>query len=75
MKRTKIQIEFGWADTTLNLHIEPGASDEEIDALIEQRLQARADKNWALADELRDKLNALNIELEDGAGGTSWRRK
>ena len=34
MKRTKIQIEFGWADTTLNLHIEPGASDEEIDALV-----------------------------------------
>lgn len=50
-------------------------SDEDIDGLIEQRLQARADKNWALADELRDKLNALNIELEDGAGGTSWRRK
>lgn len=50
-------------------------SDEEIDALIQERLQARADKNWALADEIRDKLHELNIELEDGSGGTSWRRK
>ncbi|WP_018624290.1 cysteine--tRNA ligase [Kangiella aquimarina] len=50
-------------------------SDEDIDSLIQQRLQARADKNWALADEIRDKLHAMNIELEDGAGGTSWRRK
>ncbi|GAA4343336.1 cysteine--tRNA ligase [Kangiella taiwanensis] len=50
-------------------------SDDEIDALIQQRLQARADKNWALADKIRDQLNALNIELEDGSGGTSWRRK
>lgn len=50
-------------------------SDAEIDDLIQQRLQARADKNWAKADEIRDKLNELNIELEDGANGTSWRRK
>jgi cysteinyl-tRNA synthetase len=50
-------------------------SDEEIDSLIQQRLQARADKNWALADEIRDKLHAMNVELEDAAGGTSWRRK
>lgn len=50
-------------------------SDEEIESLIQQRLQARADRKWALADEIRDKLHAMNIELEDGAGGTSWRRK
>lgn len=50
-------------------------SDEDIESLIQQRLQARADKNWALADEIRDKLHAMNIELEDAAGGTSWRRK
>ncbi|MCW9027722.1 MAG: cysteine--tRNA ligase [Kangiella sp.] len=50
-------------------------SDEEIENLIQQRLQARADKNWALADEIRDKLHAMNVELEDAAGNTSWRRK
>ena len=45
-----------------------------IDALIEQRKQARADKNWAESDRIRDVLNAENIILEDGAGGTTWRR-
>ena len=54
---------------------ESDVSDEDIDALIQERLQARADKNWALADKIRDQLSALSIELEDGAGGTSWRRK
>ena len=45
-----------------------------IDALIAQRKQARADKNWAESDRIRDVLNAENIILEDGAGGTTWRR-
>ncbi|WP_206484481.1 cysteine--tRNA ligase [Thalassotalea sp. G2M2-11] len=53
-----------------------GNDDEvaEIEALIAQRNQARADKNWALADEARDKLNAMNIVLEDSAGKTTWRK-
>ena len=37
----------------------------EIEALIEQREQARRDKNWALADALRDKLQALGINVHD----------
>lgn len=45
-----------------------------IEALIAQRNQARADKNWALADEARDKLKAMNIVLEDSAGKTTWRK-
>lgn len=46
----------------------------EIEALIEQRNAARKHKDWAKADEARDKLNALNIVLEDGPQGTTWRR-
>jgi cysteinyl-tRNA synthetase len=46
----------------------------EIEALINQRDQARASKNWALADQARDKLNAMNIILEDSAGRTTWRK-
>ena len=51
-------------------------SDEvaEIEALIKQRNDARANKDWAMADDARDKLAALNIILEDGAGGTTWRK-
>lgn len=47
----------------------------EIEAFIEQRAQARIDKNWALADEIRNKLDAMGIELEDAAGKTTWRKK
>ena len=46
----------------------------EIEALIKQRNDARANKNWAMADDARDKLAALNIILEDSAGGTTWRK-
>ncbi len=44
-----------------------------IDDLIAQRRQARQDKNWALADEIRDKLNAMKVVVEDGADGSRWR--
>ncbi len=51
-----------------------GLSDEAIDALIEQRAQAKADKDWAEADRIRDQLKAEGIELEDKGAQTSWRR-
>lgn len=46
---------------------------EEIERLIEERIQARADKNWARADQIRALLLERDIELEDGAQGTQWR--
>jgi len=46
----------------------------EIEALIQERLDARAAKNWARGDEIRDELKARGIVLEDGADGTTWRR-
>jgi cysteinyl-tRNA synthetase len=55
-----------------------GQNDDDevaiIEALILQRNQARIDKDWALADDARDKLNAMNIVLEDSAGKTTWRK-
>lgn len=51
-----------------------GLGDEQINALIEQRITAKADKNWSEADRIRDQLQQAGIVLEDGAGGTSWRR-
>lgn len=47
----------------------------EIELLIKTRNDARASKNWALADEARNKLTEMGIVLEDGAQGTTWRRK
>ncbi|MCT8609295.1 cysteine--tRNA ligase [Glaesserella parasuis] len=46
----------------------------EIEAFIKQRNEARASKNWAVADEARNKLTAMGIVLEDSANGTTWRR-
>ena len=51
-----------------------GMSDSEIDALIEKRQQAKQDKDWAEADRIRDELQGAGIVLEDGPGGTTWRR-
>lgn len=49
--------------------------DEEIEALIAERVEARKNKNWARADEIRDKLADEGIVLEDTAQGMRWRRK
>jgi len=38
-----------------------------------QRKEARASKNWALADEIRDKLADMKVVVEDSADGSSWR--
>lgn len=46
--------------------------DEEIEALIAKRTQARAEKDWAAADAIRDELKARNIVLEDTPQGIKW---
>lgn len=49
-----------------------GLSEAEIVALIDKRNQARAEKDWATSDEVRDSLLANNIILKDGPQGTTW---
>lgn len=46
--------------------------DAEVEALIEERNKARAEKNWARADEIRDKLREMNIILKDTPQGVQW---
>ena len=45
----------------------------QIEKLISQRAEARACKDWATADKIRDQLKAKGIVLEDGPKGTTWR--
>ncbi|MEQ9520704.1 MAG: cysteine--tRNA ligase [Parvibaculum sp.] len=51
-----------------------GLDAAAIEAQIEARNAARAAKNFAEADRIRDELAAAGILIEDGAGGTSWRK-
>lgn len=44
-----------------------------IEALVKERLEVRAAKNWARADEIRNELAALNVEVKDGPEGSVWR--
>ncbi|HKJ09624.1 MAG TPA: cysteine--tRNA ligase [Gammaproteobacteria bacterium] len=49
-------------------------TDPDIDALIQARAAARARRDWAEADRIRDRLKDDGVVLEDGSGGTTWRR-
>lgn len=53
---------------------EGGLSDDAIDGLITERADAKTNKNFARADEIREQLKEAGIELEDSRAGTTWRR-
>ena len=57
-------------DTVLNIFVfEEAAVPTEIQEMLERRIQARREKNWALADELRDAIQAAGWAIEDTAEG------
>ena len=59
----------------LGLSVEAGTDDDAgIDALVAERDAARAAKDFAAADRIRDELAAQGVTLEDTAGGTIWHR-
>jgi len=43
-----------------------------VEGLLEQRLAARANKDYAEADRIRDELTAMGVVIEDGPDGTRW---
>lgn len=53
-----------------SLGIEPG----EIEALLERRRAAKAERDFAVADAIREQLSARGVRIEDGPDGTTWRR-
>ena len=73
----KLANVLGLLESDPETYLQGGAGDavdvEKVESLIQQRLDARANKNWSEADRIRDELNAMNIELEDKDGKTIWR--
>ena len=69
---------IGEFDKVLGLDLvseaEEGADslDAEIEALIQKRQEARKNKDWATADQIRDELAARNIKLIDTPDGIKW---
>jgi cysteinyl-tRNA synthetase len=59
----------------LRLQEKQGSSDAEaeVNALIAERTEARAQKNWARSDEIRDQLKEMGVTIEDSKDGTTWR--
>jgi cysteinyl-tRNA synthetase len=55
-------------------HTEGGLSSEDIDALIEKRIAAKAARDFETADAIRDQLSDAGVTIQDGRDGTSWRR-
>ncbi|ETO92916.1 cysteine--tRNA ligase [Legionella oakridgensis] len=68
---------LGLLQESPELFLQAGLADEDkevIEKLIEQRNEARQNRAWARADEIRQLLLEQGIELEDGPQGTTWRR-
>ncbi|SDW99530.1 cysteinyl-tRNA synthetase [Marinococcus luteus] len=59
----------------VSLEKEEEMLDEDIEQLLEERVEARKNKNFARADEIRDQLENDGILLEDTPQGTRWKRK
>lgn len=80
-KSTSIKVinafldEFSTICNVLGIKLEKNELlDEEIEALIQKRNQARKERNFQLADQIRDQLKEMNILLEDTPQGTRWKR-
>lgn len=74
----KLGNVLGILENNAETFLQGGSQDDEftakVDALIARRIAARADKNWAEADAVRDALSAMGVALEEGKEGTTWRK-
>ena len=62
-------------DFTVKAEEDNGLVDSLMNLLIDLRKQARADKNYALADQIRQQLGEIGIVLEDTKQGTTWKKE
>ena len=63
-----------WLDPEVWFKGDAADETQEIEKLIEQRATAKKNKDYALADKIRNNLKERGIVLEDGANGTTWKK-
>ena len=66
---------IGKIDTVLNFARQDEALDDDIEGMIQSRTEAKKNRDFALADKIRDDLQAMGISLEDTPEGVRWKRK
>jgi len=75
----KLAIQLGLLEGEIEAWFQGESSDDglsadDIEILIQQRIDAKANKDWAKADKIRDELKEQGVTLEDNGAETSWRR-
>jgi len=72
VRSLQVEIQDASINASLGAAAELDAASV-IDALLQARVQLRAQKHWQLSDAIRDRLAGLGVIVEDSAGGSSWR--
>ena len=75
IRELSARIYRDYADSPLVILCIAEGAHRFVDALMAEREQARAEKDWARADEIRDQLLAQGIVIEDTPTGPRWRRE
>ncbi|MFL6773408.1 MAG: cysteine--tRNA ligase [Sphingomicrobium sp.] len=66
---------FGLLEVSADQWFKGGADEAEIEARIAERNEAKNARDFGTADRIREELKAAGIVLEDGPGGTTWRKE
>ncbi len=64
---------LGLKEEAANNEAREEAYGKVVDMLLEQRMKAKANKDWATSDKIRDELAALGFEVKDTKDGFTWR--
>lgn len=71
----KVMVNVLGIELNLEAKLEEGLTTELLEMILDIRMKVKKEKNYALADEIRDQLGRLGIEIKDGRDKTTWTLK